>query len=223
MLHRKVWKEAKSLAIIGTGSELKGFLLESTKSMLTSGRMRWTFLHCCWENTYITSTMSSWSALYQNWNKGRKRRKSQVVASLCSLSFSPLTTSQRLTFIATLLVNSCFWLNIHLQDLEEVVDQEEEEFEVKMDQAWTFLTSFAPSDLSLLKEGFQGKNSRRVNISMLLVTGSQVSDSSWNFFGYSVIHQGRLCVIGLRKNPRWCSTVQTRIFLEFADPSTEFS
>ena len=117
-------------------------------------------------------------------------------------------------------------MNIHLQDLEVVVDQGEEEFEVeevKMDQAWTFLTSSAPSDLSLLKEGFQGKNSRRVNISMLLVTGSQVSDSSWNFFGYSVIHQGRLCVIGLRKNPRWCSTVQTRIFLEFADPSTEFS
>ena len=39
------------------------------------------------------------------------------------------------------------------------MDQEEEEFEVKMDQAWTFLTSFAPSDLSLLKEGFQGEKS----------------------------------------------------------------
>ena len=61
-----------------------------------------------------------------------------------------------------------------------VVDQGEEEFEVeevKMDQAWTFLTSSALSDLSLLREGFQGKNSRRVNISMLLVTGSHVSDS----------------------------------------------
>ena len=54
-------------------------------------------------------------------------------------------------------------MNIHLQDLEVVVDQGEEEFEVeevKMDQAWTFLTSSAPSDLSLLKEGFQGENSR---------------------------------------------------------------
>ena len=40
------------------------------------------------------------------------------------------------------------------------VDQGEEEFEVgevKMDQAWTFLTSSAPSDLSLLREGFQGE------------------------------------------------------------------
>ena len=71
--------------------------------------------------------------------------------------FVLLATSQRLTFIATLLVNSCFFP----QDLEVVADQGEEESEEgRMDPAWTFLTSSAPLDLSLLKEGFQGKNSR---------------------------------------------------------------
>ena len=49
-------------------------------------RIRWTFLLCFSEILYIASAMSSWSALYQNWNKGRKRRKNQVVASLTSLS-----------------------------------------------------------------------------------------------------------------------------------------
>ena len=109
-----------------------------------------------------------------------------------------------------LLVNSCFQLYVHLQDLEVVADQGEEEFEVKMDPAWTFRISSAPLALSLLKEGFQGKKRIRI-FCILLVTGSQVSDSSWNFFGYSVIHHGRLCVIGHQKNPPWCSTVQTRI------------
>ena len=66
-----------------------------------------------------------------------------------------MPTSQRLTFIATLLVN------FFPQDLEVVADQGQEEFEeVRMDPASTFLTSSAPLDLSLLKEGFQGKNSR---------------------------------------------------------------
>ena len=98
------------------------------------------------------------------------------------------------------------------QDLEVVVDQGEEEFgeeeEVRMDPAWTFLTSSAPLDLSLLKEGFQGENSRsetNQHFIEILVTGSQVSDSS--FFGYSVIHHGRLCVIGHQKNRRRCPTV----------------
>ena len=49
-------------------------------------RIRWTFLLCFSEILYIASAMSSWSALYQNGNKGRKRRKNQVVASLTSLS-----------------------------------------------------------------------------------------------------------------------------------------
>ena len=41
-----------------------------------------------------------------------------------------------------------------------VVDQGEEEVfeEVKMDPAWTSLTSSAPLDLLLPREGFQGKN-----------------------------------------------------------------
>ena len=123
--------------------------------------------------------------------------------------FVLLPTSQRLTFISTLLLlNSCFFP----QDLEVVVDQGEEEFgeeeEVRMDPAWTFLTSSAPLDLSLLKEGFQGENSRsetNQHFIEILVTGSQVSDSS--FFGYSVIHHGRLCVIGHQKNRRRCPTV----------------
>ena len=46
------------------------------------------------------------------------------------------------------------------QDLEVVADQGEEESEEgRMDPAWTFLTSSAPLDLSLLKEGFQGEKS----------------------------------------------------------------
>ena len=120
--------------------------------------------------------------------------------------FVLLPTSKRLTFITTLLlVNSCF----SLQDLEVVADQGEEESEEgRMDPAWTFLTSSAPLDLSLLKEGFQGENSRsetNQHFIEILVTGSQVSDSS--FFGYSVIHHGRLCVIGHQKNRRRCPTV----------------
>ena len=63
-----------------------------------------------------------------------------------------LSTSRRLTFIPTHV--------FLLQGLEVVVDQgeEEESEEVKMDHAWIFLTSSAPLDLSLLREGFQGKN-----------------------------------------------------------------
>ena len=63
-----------------------------------------------------------------------------------------LSTSRRLTFIPTHV--------FLLQGLEVVVDQgeEEESEEVKMDHAWIFLTSSAHLDLSLLREGFQGKN-----------------------------------------------------------------
>ena len=97
--------------------------------------------------------MSSWSALYQNWNKGGKRRKSQVVASLSSLSFSKKINLYHHS-PGQLMFLTVYFL---LQDLEVVVLEVEEESEVKMDQAWIFLTSSAPSDLSLLKEGFHGK------------------------------------------------------------------
>ena len=92
-----------------------------------------------------------------------------------------------------------------------VADQGEEESEEgRMDPAWTFLTSSAPLDLSLLKEGFPGEISRSEtdeHFVEILETGSQVNDSSWNFFGHSVIHHGRLCVIGHQKNRPRCSTV----------------
>ena len=97
--------------------------------------------------------MSSWSALYQNWNKGGKRRKSQVMASLSSLSFSKINLYYHHS-PGQLMFLTVYFL---LQDLEVVVPEVEEESEVKMDQAWIFLTSSAPLDLSLLKEGFHGK------------------------------------------------------------------
>ena len=97
--------------------------------------------------------MSSWSALYQNWNKGGKRRKSQVEPSLSSLSFSKKINLYHHS-PGQLMFLTVYFL---LQDLEVVVLEVEEESEVKMDQAWIFLTSSAPLDLSLLKEGFHGK------------------------------------------------------------------
>ena len=97
--------------------------------------------------------MSSWSALYQNGNKGRKRRKNQVVASLTSLS-----QQSRINHHAS--PSRQLMFNIRLQ--EEAVEQEAEEeesevVEVRRDPAWTCLTSSAPWALLLLREGFQGK------------------------------------------------------------------
>ena len=88
-----------------------------------------------------------------------------------------------------------------------VVEEEEEvEFEEKMVPASTSLTSSAPLDLSLLREDFQGKHlwmmmNERVIDSFGRRLLSQVNEYSCKFFGYSVIHHGRLCVIGTPEKP----------------------
>ena len=77
------------------------------------------------------------------------------MASLSSLSFSKINFHHHSP--GQLMFLTVYFL---LQDLEVVVEEVEEESEVKMDPAWIFLTSSAPLDLSLLKEGFHGKNRR---------------------------------------------------------------
>ena len=96
--------------------------------------------------------MSSWSALYQNGNKGRKRRKNQVVASLTSLS-----QQSRINHHAS--PSRQLMFNIRLQEgaVELGEEEESEVVEVRRDPAWTCLTSSAPWALLLLREGFQGK------------------------------------------------------------------
>ena len=115
-----------------------------------------------------------------------------------------------------------------------MVEEEEEEFEEKMVPASIFLTSSAPLDLSLRREDFQGKDlwmiMRMMKGSLIPLGGrllSQVNEYSCKFFGYSVIHHGRLCVIGTPEKPSlllhcvnkdiyWCQRPFHRISLKGA-------
>ena len=176
-------------------------------------RIRWTFLLCFSEILYIASAMSSWSALYQNGNKGRKRRKNQVVASLTSLS-----QQSRINHHAS--PSRQLMFNIRLQEgAAELGEEEESEVvEVRRDPAWTCLTSSAPWALLLLREGFQGKKEnvqwfvfyRKLGPRWVIQVGTSLGILS-SITGGCVLSDIRKTVLA--------STVYTRIFPGFTDPN----
>ena len=175
-------------------------------------RIRWTFLLCFSEILYIASAMSSWSALYQNGNKGRKRRKNQVVASLTSLS-----QQSRINHHAS--PSRQLMFNIRLQEgAAELGEEESEVVEVRRDPAWTCLTSSAPWALLLLREGFQGKKEnvqwfvfyRKLGPRWVIQVGTSLGILS-SITGGCVLSDIRKTVLA--------STVYTRIFPGFTDPN----